>query len=61
MDIGARVPNVDASRLKPLELPTDYMPMLPAHPAESDNEEMPYIEAEFAELDASTTARLIAK
>lgn len=60
VDVGARVPAVDAARLLPVQLPADYMPMLT--PLQSGTNGMtPYIEAELGELTASETAHLVAK
>ena len=58
VDIGARVPPIDAGKLKPLQLSHDHMPMLTPEPA---NGGMAYVEGEFAELTVSDTARLVAK
>ena len=60
VDIGARVPTVDAAQLKPVQLPHDFMPMLTPLP-DACNGTLPYIEAEFGELTASETARLVLK
>lgn len=60
IDIGGRVPPVDATKLEPVKLPQDYMPML--SPLQETSEGVtPYIEAEFGELTASETSRLVAK
>lgn len=62
IDIGARVPAIDSSRLKPVDVPADHMPMLsPLKEEINGNGRTPYIDAEFAELSASDTARLVAK
>jgi len=58
VDIGARVPPIDAAKLKPVQLPHDYMPMLTPEPADGS---VAYVEGEFAELTVSETARLVAK
>ena len=60
IDIGARVPPVDATKLDPVKLPQDSMPMLTPLQDLSEGT-VPYIEAEFGELTASETARLVAK
>ena len=60
MDVGARVPPVDATKLQPVQLPHDYMPMLSPVQDTTDGA-LPYIEAEFGELTASETACLVSK
>ncbi len=60
IDIGARVPPVDATKLEPVKLPADYMPMLSPLQGTSEGT-LPNIEAEFGELTASETARLVSK
>ena len=61
MDIGARVPPVDVARLQPVQVPGGHMPMLAPAAKEAATVELPYVAAEFGELSASETARLIAK
>lgn len=61
VDIGAHVPHMDVSRLKPLMVPAVHMPML-APLCDAKNADAPaYVEAEFAELSAEETACLVAK
>ena len=55
------MPPVDAARLQPVQVPAGHMPMLATAAEEAATVELPYVAAEFGELSASETARLIAK
>lgn len=60
VDVGARVPEIDAASLEQVKLPADYMPMLCAL-QNASSDKPPYVEAKFAELTASETSQLVAK
>ena len=60
VDVGARVPPVDAAKLLPVQLPADYMPMLTPLQGPVSGA-APYVEAEFGELTAVETASLVSK